>query len=156
MVFGGVLERTGMLRVVAERLLARAKSTGSLIAATVFTALGSNILAADQYISIVVPGRMYAQEYRRRGLAPENLSRALEDGGTITSPLIPWNTCGAFMAGTLGVATGSYWMYCFMNLLNPLVSMFYGYTGLTIRRLKSAPGPAATTPAGASDSSVSA
>ncbi|MCG8557416.1 MAG: Na+/H+ antiporter NhaC [Proteobacteria bacterium] len=132
MVFSGVLERTGMLRVLAFSVLSRADSTRSLIASTVLTSIGANILAADQYISVVVPGRMYAEEYRRRGLAPQNLSRALEDGGTITSPLIPWNTCGAFMSAALGVATGSYAMYCFLNLANPIVSIFYGVTGWTI------------------------
>ncbi|TPV93230.1 MAG: Na+/H+ antiporter NhaC [Myxococcales bacterium FL481] len=136
MAFGGVLERTGMLRVVAVQLLARARSTGSLIASTVLTAIGANILSADQYIAIVVPGRMYADEYRRRGLAPENLSRALEDGGTITSPLVPWSSCGAFMASTLGVATGSYWVFCFLNLVNPLISILYGFTGWTIRHVE--------------------
>ncbi len=135
MVFGGVLERTSMLRVLAQRVLARATSTGSLIATTMLTSIGTNILAADQYISIVVPGRMYAAEYRKRGLAPENLSRALEDGGTITSALIPWNVCGAFMAATLGVATADYAIYCFLNLVNPLIGILYGFTGWTIVRL---------------------
>src|SRR5690606_4228711 len=105
MSFGGVMEHTGQLRTLAAKSLAAAKSTGSLIAATILTSIGVNVLAADQYLAVVVPGRMYAAEYRARGLDPKNLSRALEDGGTITSPLIPWNTCGAFMASTLGVAT---------------------------------------------------
>ncbi len=129
MTFGGAMERTGMLRVLAQNLLSAARSTGSLIMATVLTSIGVNILAADQYIAVVVPGRMYADEYRARGLHPKNLSRALEDGGTITSPLIPWNTCGAFMSTTLGVATGAYLPWCFLNLLNPLISILYGFTG---------------------------
>jgi NhaC family Na+:H+ antiporter len=135
MAFGGVMERSGMLATLAAQLLRLATTTGSLIATTVITALGINVIAADQYISIVVPGRMYAAAYRERRLRPENLSRALEDGGTITSALVPWNTCGAFMAGTLQVATLAYAPYAFLNLLNPLVSIVLGYTGLTITRM---------------------
>ena len=103
--FGGVLESTGMLGIVAATLLKFAKGTGSLVTITIFTSIFINIIAADQYLSIVVPGRMYKDAYAERGLAPRNLSRTLEDGGTITSPLIPWNTCGAFMSGALGVPT---------------------------------------------------
>lgn len=135
MVFGGVMERSGMLRVLASSLLSAAKSNGSLIASTVLTATAVNLLAADQYISVVVPGRMYAPEYQARGLHPKNLSRALEDGGTITSPLIPWNTCGAFMSTTLGVATGAYLPFAFLNLLNPIIGIIYGFTGFTIERI---------------------
>jgi NhaC family Na+:H+ antiporter len=135
MVFGGIMERTGQLRALAQQALSRAESTGSMIMSTVLTAIGTNILAADQYIAVVVPGRMYAEEFRERGLHPKNLSRALEDGGTITSPLIPWNTCGAFMSTTLGVATGAYLPYCILNLVNPVVSIIYGYTGFTIEPL---------------------
>jgi NhaC family Na+:H+ antiporter len=136
MSFGGVMERTGQLQTLARKTLAAAKSTGSLIAATVLTSIGVNILAADQYLAIVIPGRMYATEYRERGLDPVNLSRALEDGGTITSPLIPWNTCGAFMSSTLGVATLAYLPYCFLNLINPIVGVVLGFTGWTITRLR--------------------
>lgn len=135
MSFGGIMERTGQLKTLAGKTLAAAKSTGSLIAATILTSIGVNILAADQYLAIVVPGRMYAAEYRERGLDPKNLSRALEDGGTITSPLVPWNTCGAFMAGTLGVATFAYLPYCFLNLINPIIGMVLGFTGWTIAPL---------------------
>jgi NhaC family Na+:H+ antiporter len=135
MVFGGVMERTGQLRVIASRVLTLAKSSGSLIATTVLTSIGMNILAADQYIAVIVPGRMYAQAYADRGLHPKNLSRALEDGGTITSPLIPWNTCGAFMSGTLGVATGAYLPYCFLNLANPVIGIVLGLTGWTVAKL---------------------
>ena len=135
MTFGGVLEVTGMLRTLAERLLKLAKSAGSLIATTVLTSVGINVVAADQYISIVVPGRMYASAYKEMGLAPQNLSRAVEDGGTITSPLIPWNTCGAFMSQALGVATGEYFMYAVLNLLNPLISIVFGFFGWSIARL---------------------
>lgn len=139
MSFGGVMERTGMLQTLADRVLALAKTTGSLVAVTVMTAAGINVVAADQYISIVVPGRMYAQAYRLRGLHPKNLSRAIEDGGTITSPLIPWNTCGAFMSATLAVATVAYLPYAFLNWLNPLISMFYGFSGLTMVALEDDP-----------------
>jgi NhaC family Na+:H+ antiporter len=132
MSFGGVMERTGMLRTLAARLLRLATSTGRLIAVTIATAAGINIVAGDQYISIVVPGRMYAEAYRERGLHPKNLSRALEDGGTITSPLVPWNTCGAFMSGTLMVATGAYLPYAVLNYVNPLIGMLYGFLGITI------------------------
>lgn len=143
MSFGGVMERTGMLGVLAARVLATVKSTASLIATTVLTAFGTNVITADQYISIVVPGRMFADEYRARGLHPKNLSRALEDGGTITSALLPWNTCGAFMTGTLLFAVddktafgflAAYAPYAFLNVLNPLLSIVYGITGFTIER----------------------
>jgi NhaC family Na+:H+ antiporter len=135
MVFGGVMETTGMLQKLAATILGFVRGTGTLIAATLVTSLGSNVIASDQYIAIVLPGRMFRAEYRRRGLAPENLSRALEDAGTLTSPLVPWNTCGAFMSQTLGVATWVYLPWCFFNLLNPLVSALYGFTGWTITKL---------------------
>ena len=134
MSFGGIMERTGQLQTLASKTLGAAKSTGSLIAATVLTSIGVNILAADQYLAVVIPGRMYASEYAARDLHPKNLSRALEDGGTITSPLIPWNTCGAFMSTTLGVATLAYLPWCFLNLLNPLIGMLLGFTGWTIAK----------------------
>src|SRR5690606_1776453 len=105
MMFGGVMENTGLLPKIAATILGGGRGTGSLIAAPLATAFGAIIVASDQYIAIVVPGRMCRAEYRRRELHPKNLSRALEDGGTLTSPLVPWNTCGAFMAQTLGVAT---------------------------------------------------
>ncbi len=134
MVFGGIMERTGMLRALATVLLRLATTTGSLVVATLMTCVAMNILAADQYIAIVVPGRMFASTYRERGLHAKNLSRALEDSGTITSPLVPWNTCGAFMATTLDVATVAYLPFAFFNLLCPLISAGFGVTGLTIER----------------------
>ena len=139
MSFGGIMEHTGQLRTLATKTLAAAKTDGSLIAATILTSIGVNILAADQYLAVVVPGRMYASEYEARGLHPKNLSRALEDGGTITSPLIPWNTCGAFMASTLGVATLAYLPWCFLNLANPIIGMILGFTGISIAKLGKAP-----------------
>jgi len=141
MMFGAAMETTRMLQKIAATILGFVRGTGSLIAATLLTSLGANIIASDQYIAIVLPGRMFRAEYRRRGLAPQNLSRALEDAGTLTSPLVPWNTCGAFMAQTLGVATFTYLPYCFFNLVNPLISAFYGVTGFTITRLPEGDSP---------------
>lgn len=123
MCFGGVLEKLGLLQRLLQSTLHLAKSTSSLIASTIATSIGTNIITADQYIALVLPGRMYRAEYEKRGLAPVNLSRALEDGGTLTSVLVPWNTCGAYMAATLGVATLSYLPYCFFNLLMPLLAI---------------------------------
>ncbi len=136
MTFGAVMETTQMLQRIAAAILGSVRGTGSLIAATLGTAIGMNIIASDQYIAIVLPGRMFRAEFRRRGLRAKNLSRALEDGGTLTSPLVPWNTCGAFMAGTLGVATLTYAPFAFFNLLNPLISLIYGFTGFTIEKLE--------------------
>ncbi|MFC2156921.1 Na+/H+ antiporter NhaC [Acidobacteriota bacterium] len=133
--FGGIMERTGMLKVMAKALLKRVKRTGSLVATTIFSCIGMNIIASDQYIAIVIPGRMYKNAYEERRLHPKNLSRALEDSGTLTSPLIPWNSCGAFMGATLGVSPLLYLPYAFLNLANPIVSLFYGYTGITMEKL---------------------
>lgn len=132
--FGGIMERTGLLGRLAEGILNAVKSTGSLIAATVGTCIGVNILAPDQYMSIVVPGRMYADAYQSRGLHAKNLSRTLEDAGTMTSPLIPWNACGGFMAGVLTVPTLAFAPYAFVNLLCPLFAIVLGYTGWTIAK----------------------
>jgi NhaC family Na+:H+ antiporter len=132
MMFGAVMESTGMLQRIAATILGAVRGTGSLIAATLGTSIGMNVIASDQYIAIVLPGRMFRAEYQRRGLHPKNLSRSLEDAGTLTSPLVPWNTCGAFMAQTLGVATVAYAPFAFFNLINPLVAAVYGFTGFTI------------------------
>jgi len=132
MMFGAVMEKTGMLGELARRILSMAKSTGGLIVSTLCTAIGMNIIASDQYIAIVVPGRMFRAEFEKRGLHPKNLSRALEDSGTLTSALIPWNTCGAFMASALGVPTLVYLPYAFFNYFNPVISAIYGFTGFTI------------------------
>src|SRR5690606_10675201 len=107
-------------------ILKHARKTAGLITATVLTCIGTNIIAGDQYIAIVLPGRMYKLAFRDAGLAPVNLSRALEDSATVTSSLIPWNTCGAFMAASLGVATLDYLPYAFFNLAMPLISIAYG------------------------------
>lgn len=139
MAFGAVMERTGLLERLIRSVLKAARSTGSLIAATLATAFGTNLVAADQYLAIVLPGRIYRPEYERRGLAPVNLSRALEDAGTLTSPLVPWNTCGAYMAATLGVATTAYLPFALFNLINPLVALGMAYAGFKILRLPDAP-----------------
>lgn len=136
MTFGAVMERTGLLERLIRSVLAAAKSTGALISATLATALGINIACADQYLAIILPGRIFRPEYERRGLAPENLSRALEDAGTVTSPLVPWNSCGAYMAATLGVATLDYLPYAFFNLANPLIAAFLAYVGFKILHVK--------------------
>jgi NhaC family Na+:H+ antiporter len=127
--FGGIMESTGMLEVIAGALLRRVKSTGSLIATTVLSAIGMNAIASDQYMAIVIPGRMYKNAFDKRGLHP------LEDSATLTSPLIPWNTCGAFMWATLGVNPLAYLPYAFVNLTNPVISIIYGYTGFTIEKV---------------------
>lgn len=133
--FGAVLEHLGMLRKFVDAILAAAKSTGSLIASTVATCIGTNLITADQYMAIVMPGRMYKEEYERRGLDPVVLSRTLEDSGTITSPLIPWNTCGAYMYSVLLVNPFDYIFYCFFNLINPVLAVVYGYMGFKIKKL---------------------
>ena len=134
MSFAGVLEGTGMLKEIALKILPIAKSTGSLVTATILTCIGTNIIAGDQYLSIVLPGRIYKKIYDERGLKPKNLSRVLEDGGTLTSSLIPWNSGGAFMWATLGVYPLAYAPFAFLNLINPLISIFYGYTGITMEK----------------------
>ncbi len=132
MVFGAVMDHTGLLRCLVDYALSFVHSTGSLIATTIATCIGANIITSDQYISVVLPGRMYKLEFENRGLDMKNLSRTLEDAGTITSPLVPWNTCGAYMAGTLGVATFAYLPYCFFNLVNPVIATIYGFMNFKI------------------------
>lgn len=135
MMFGGVMERTNQLRVIAEKVLAMAKSTGSLIVSTVLTSIGANMILCDQYMAIVMGARTYAQAYRDRGLAPENLSRAVEDSATVTANLVPWNSGGAYQAATLGVATIAYMPFAFFCWLSPIVTIIFGLTGLTINKL---------------------
>jgi len=141
--FGAVMEHAGMLMRLIQGALKAAKSTGSLVTTVVLSCIGINIVAADQYIAVVVPGKMFQAEFKRRNLDPKNLSRILEDAGTLTSPLVPWNTCGAYMAATLGVATFAYLPFAFLNLINPLVSILYGVTGISIKRLEPTAEPAA-------------
>ena len=135
MVFGGVMEGTGMLKRIAQEIIKLANSTGSLVASTAATCFTFNVTASDQYIAIVVPGRMFSGTFKERGLAPENLSRTLEDSGTVTSVLIPWNTCGAYQSSVLGVATFTYLPYCFFNILSPFMTILFAYLNIKIRRL---------------------
>lgn len=132
MVFGGIMEESGMLRVLAEAVIRKVHSVGSLIASTAATCVFFNITTSDQYLAILVPGRMYADVYRKRGLKPENLSRTLEDSATVTSVLVPWNTCGATQASVLGVATLTYAPYCFFNIISPFMTILYGYLKIGI------------------------
>lgn len=133
--FGAVMEKVGLLARAVSVLLKGAHSVGALISRTILTCIGTNLLAGDQYMSIVMPGRMYKEEYKKRGLDQLNLSRSLEDGGTITSPLIPWNTCGAYMHSVLHVDPFQYIFYAFFNLINPVLACIYAFLGIKILRL---------------------
>ncbi|WP_440877441.1 Na+/H+ antiporter NhaC [Thalassotalea sp. PLHSN55] len=135
MSFGAVLEHLGMLRKFVDAIVSSLKSTGSLIAGTVTTCIGTNLVTADQYMAIVMPGRMYKEEFQRRNLHPVVLSRTLEDSATITSPLIPWNTCGAYMYSVLLINPFDYIFYCFFNLINPVLAVIYGFVGFNIKKL---------------------
>ncbi|MFK7765675.1 MAG: Na+/H+ antiporter NhaC family protein [Mariniblastus sp.] len=132
MCFGGIMEACGFLRRITEPLIAISKSNGALVATTTGSCVFVNATASDQYLAIVVPGQMFRETYRERGLAPENLSRTLEDAGTVTSVLIPWNTCGAAQAGVLGVTTWLYAPFCFFNLISPLMTMVVAFFGIGI------------------------
>ncbi len=136
MTFGGVMEGTGLLNAITEKLLKVAKTRGSLIASTAGTCAFLNTTASDQYLSIIIPGKMYAEAFKKMKLKSENLSRTLEDSGTVTSVLVPWNTCGATQSTVLGVATFVYAPYCFFNIISPLMTMLYGYLGFKIRYIK--------------------
>lgn len=135
MMFGGVMQGTGQIQVIAAAILRLARSTGSLILTTALTAVGSNVLLCDQYMSLVLTGRMYAPAYRERGLAPENLSRVTEDAGTVFDPLVPWGSGGAYQTATLGVPTLVYWPFAIFCWVSPLVTILFGYMGWTIRRI---------------------
>ncbi|MGQ1891500.1 Na+/H+ antiporter NhaC [Thermophagus sp. OGC60D27] len=136
MVFGGVMEAGGLLSRITQPIMKKAKSTGALVTSTVGTCLFFNATASDQYISIVVSGRMYKKAYDDSHLKPEVLSRTLEDSGTMTSVLIPWNTCGATQSRILGVATLDYVPYCFFNIISPFMSILFAYLNIKIRRIK--------------------
>jgi Na+:H+ antiporter, NhaC family len=137
MIFGGTMEAAGFLKRITLPITRMAKSQGSLVASTVGTCIFFNATASDQYISIVVPGRMYRKVYQDRGLKPEVLSRTLEDSGTMTSVLIPWNTCGATQSRVLGVSTWDYLPYCFFNIISPFMSIFFAYMNIKIRKITS-------------------
>jgi len=135
MCFGGVMEACGFLKRITDPLVEFATTTGSLIATTTGSCLFVNATASDQYLAIVVPGRMFRETFEDRDLAPQNLSRTLEDAGTVTSVLIPWNTCGAAQSGVLGVATLLYAPYCFFNLISPVMTVLVGFLGIGLARL---------------------
>lgn len=132
--FGGILEKTGMLETIAHCILTFAKGTFGLVFATIITCIMTNIVTGDQYLAIVIPGRMYKDEYKNRGLAAKNLSRAIEDSATITSPLIPWTTCGSYMLATLGVNPIAYLPFAFLNIITPLISLILAATGWTMTK----------------------
>lgn len=136
MCFGGIMEACGFLRRITEPLVRLAKSDGSLVATTAGSCFFVNTTASDQYLSIVVPGRMFRESFEERGLDARNLSRTLEDAGTVTSVLVPWNTCGAAQMGVLGVAVTAFAPYCFFNIISPFMTMFYAFVGLKILRTK--------------------
>ena len=134
MFFGGMMEATGYLQKLAGSLLNFVTGTASLVFSTVASCIFLNLTASDQYLSIVVAGRMFRNAYRERGLAAVNLSRTLEDGATVTSVLVPWNSGGAYFSGILGVPTIEYLPYCFFNLMSPVVSVVVGFLGLYIKK----------------------
>lgn len=137
MVFGGIMDAIGALQTISGALLKWAKNTFQLFASTVASCLAINITASDQYLSIVVPGKMFDKAYKNRGLAPENLSRTLEDSGTVTSVLVPWNTCGAYQSGVLGVSVAEYFVFAIFNWLSPFTTLLYAAIGYKIKQLKS-------------------
>ncbi len=136
MVFGGIMEAIGALKSISNALLRMAKGDFGVFASTTITCIFFNGTVSDQYLAIVVPGKMYAEAFKDKGLAPENLSRTLEDSGTVTSVLFPWNTGGAYNAGVLGVATVAYVPFAFFNLISPLMTLFFAAFKIRIRRIK--------------------
>ena len=139
--FGTLLEEFGLLAKLINPVLSRVKSTGQLFATVVATAIGLNIIAGDQYIALVLPVRIFRVEFQKRGIQAQNLSRAAADGGTVTSPLVPWNSCGAFMAATLGVSTFLYLPFCIFNIASPILSVVCGITGFKVERMPPATDP---------------
>ncbi|MDB4767564.1 Na+/H+ antiporter NhaC [Flavobacteriaceae bacterium] len=136
MVFGGIMDGIGALSKISETLLGMAKTTFGLFASTVASCLALNVTASDQYLAIVIPGKMFAKAYKDKGLAPENLSRTLEDSGTVTSVLIPWNTCGAYHSGVLGVGVADYFVYAIFNWLSPFMTLLFAAFQIKIAQLK--------------------
>ena len=134
MVFGGIMDAIGALKVISNALLSWAKNTFQLFASTVASCLAINLTASDQYLSIVIPGKMFSKAYEERNLAPENLSRTLEDSGTVTSVLIPWNTCGAYQSGVLGVSVLEYFFFAIFNWLSPLITLIYAALSIRIAK----------------------
>jgi NhaC family Na+:H+ antiporter len=138
MVFGGVMDGIGALSRITKSLLSMAKTTFGLFASTVGSCLALNVTASDQYLAIVVPGKMFSKAYSDRGLAPENLSRTLEDSGTVTSVLIPWNTCGAYHSGVLGVSVADYFLYAIFNWLSPFMTLLFAALNIKIKQITAA------------------
>lgn len=136
MVFGGVMDGIGALARITKSLLEVADTIFGLFASTVISCLGLNAIASDQYLAIVIPGKMFKKAYEDKGLAPENLSRTLEDSGTVTSVLIPWNTCGAYQSDVLNVGVGEYFVYAIFNWLSPFMTLFFAALNIKIRLLK--------------------
>ncbi|MBT8328018.1 MAG: sodium:proton antiporter, partial [Bacteroidia bacterium] len=136
MIFGGIMEAIGALGRISQSLLSLAHSVFGLFASTVASCLAINLTASDQYLAIVVPGKMFEKAYAKRGLAPENLSRTLEDSGTVTSALIPWNTCGAYQSGVLGVGVGEYFVYAIFNYISPFMTLLLAGFKIKIRELR--------------------
>ena len=136
MVFGGIMDAIGALKSISNALLSWATTTFQLFASTVASCLAINITASDQYLSLVIPGKMFAKAYEDRNLAPENLSRTLEDSGTVTSVLVPWNTCGAYQSGVLGVSVADYFIYAIFNWLSPFTTLLFAAIGFKIKQLK--------------------
>ncbi len=136
MAFGGVMEASGMLARIMQAVQKLARGFFSLVACTAGTCIVTNVSTSDQYISVAIPGRMYAKLYKEKGYASENLSRTLEDTGTVTGVLIPWNTCGAYHAAVLGIATPVYFMYCFFNLLSPIMTLIFAWFMIRIKRIE--------------------
>ncbi|MBT4916132.1 MAG: Na+/H+ antiporter NhaC [Formosa sp.] len=135
MVFGGVMEAIGALSRISKALLSLATTTFGLFASTVTSCLALNVTASDQYLAIVVPGKMFKKAYKDKGLAPENLSRTLEDSGTVTSVLIPWNTCGAYQSGVLGVSVADYFVFAFFNWISPFTTLLFAAFSIKIKKL---------------------
>jgi len=136
--FAAIMEHAGFIDRLIRPMVHRARTDGRLIAATGLTCIGLNVIAGDQYIADVLPSRAFRAEYAKRGLAPRMLSRTVEDTGTVTSPLVPWNSCGAYMAGVLQVPTVEYLPFAFFNLLNPLIAIIFGLTGFRVEHVKPA------------------
>jgi len=130
--FAAIMEHAGFLARLLEPIVAHARSRGRLILAVNGSGVGLNVIAGDQYVADVLPARMFASEFERRGLAPQVLSRAVEDSGTVTSVLVPWNTCGAYISGVLGVSTAGYFPYCFFNFVSPILDVVYGFVGFKV------------------------
>ena len=135
MVFGGIMDAIGALAKITKELLSVATSVFGLFASTVVSCLGLNAIASDQYLALVIPGKMFKKAYQDRGLAPENLSRTLEDSGTVTSVLIPWNTCGAYQSGVLGVSVSDYFVYAIFNYLSPFMTLLFAAFNIKIKQL---------------------